>query len=488
MAIWRTGPFTLLLLGLLALTLGADGSSTPTTRQVFIPVQTQPDGESASAPGGPMLDSATHRLAPGDYLLISFFDGKFAEEYRVQVDAAGAINLPLVGDVNISGLIPRDAAELLKQAYTVFYREPQLSVQVLNYGKIEVFVFGPDFPGIVFKLDNGQRLSDLLKVAYKDRQDIDTGEYRRLHLVRGGFDFTALTAPQPLAMTAPQAPNTLATPSPSAVTHCQGSLAGYQNWRPWIEERMHDPASQVWIIDPLQITVEGELSRYNVELQDKDALFIPTPERFVELAGVANQGRYELLGQESLGDILRLAGTINYRNDLINAIIERHDDCGRLQRLVFNFYPALDDLSCIEDFELQNRDRISFMPLEQRIFVLGEVKVGGAFPFLEDSSVLDYIALAEGETPEANMAWIAIIRQQRDRVDPQAAAQVTQVNFKDIAKGRELASNYFLQPGDVIYVPPKGVEFDTALVMQAASTLVTSFAVVNNLTKSSSTK
>jgi protein involved in polysaccharide export with SLBB domain len=485
MSIWRMGPFTVVLLCLLALIVGAAATDSPSSSNASVPVQSSSES-TASAAGGPMLDSASHRLAAGDYLLINFFDGKTAAEYRVQVDAAGEINLPLINSVNVGGLIPRAAADLLMQAYTVFYRQPQATVQVLDYGKIEIFVFGPDFPGEVFKLNNGARLTDLLRDIHLGQDYVQQGAYRQLHLVRGGFDFGALTAPQPLAVTAPAAPNTLATPSPSAVSHSKGSLTGFQNWRPWIEQRMHDPASQVWVVDPLQITVEGELSRYNVVLQDKDALFIPTPERFVELYGVANQGRYELLGQETLGDMLRLAGSVNYRSDLPNAVVERRDDCGRLQRLIFNIYPALDDMSCIENFELQNRDRISFVAPEQRIFVLGEVKLAGAFNFAEDSTVLDYLSQAGGETTDANMSWIAIIRQDRDRLDPQAPASVTQVNFKDIAKGRELAGNYFVIPGDVIYVPPKGVEFNTAEVMQATSTLVTSFAVVNNLTKHSS--
>ena len=51
MSIWRTGPFTLLLMGLLALTLGADAKGTPAARDVFVPVQVENE-PSASAPGG----------------------------------------------------------------------------------------------------------------------------------------------------------------------------------------------------------------------------------------------------------------------------------------------------------------------------------------------------------------------------------------------------------------------------------------------------
>lgn len=479
MALWRSGLLGLAAGCALALLTGAD------SKEKFVPVQL-PAENTSRAPDGPMLDSAMHRIAPGDYLLINFFDGKIAEEYKVQVDSAGEITLPLINATLLGGLVPRDAAELLMQSFSVYYRNPQVSVQVLDYGQIEVFVFGPDFPGAVLKLDNGSRLSDLLKTLRAEQEFVEYGKYRRLHLVRGGFDFSAITAPQPLTTTASAAPNTLATPSPNAISHSKGSLAGFQNYRPWLEQRMHDPDSQVWVLDPLQITVEGELSRFNITLADKDALFIPTAERFVELVGTAAPGRYELLDNESLGDLLRLAGSLNYRNDLANALIERRDDCGKLQRLIFNMFSALDDLSCIEDFPLQNRDRISFVSPEQRIFVMGEVKLAGAYGFAEDSTVLDYIAIAGGETPDANLGWIALIRQGRDRLNPLDAAEVIQVNFKDIAKGKPFAANLFPIPGDVIWVPPKGGTFDTSQLLQAASTFVTGFAVVDSLQSNSS--
>jgi protein involved in polysaccharide export with SLBB domain len=259
------------------------------------------------------------------------------------------------------------------------------------------------------------------------------------------------------------------------VTRSETSLAAITNWRAWIQERNKD--SQVWVIDPLTLTVEGELSRYNIELQRNDVIYIPTAERFVEVHGVANPGRYELLGDESLGDILRLAGSISYTADLINTVITRFDDCGNVERLVFNLFPALDQPQLIEDFQLHNRDYIRIVPREQRVFVLGEVNLAGGFEFVEDSTVLDYVALAGGETPNAHLAWIAIIRQGRNRLDQLNQAEVIQVNFKEIHKGLPLCTDVSLLPGDVIYVPPKGARFELSNVLQAVSTMVTSFAV-----------
>lgn len=428
----------------------------------------------------PQLDSADHLLAEGDYLLAQFYDGQQQQDYYLQVDGAGEVRMPLINAVSVAGLTPREAAELLTDKYTRYYHNPYVSLQVLSFGKFEIFVFGPDFPGKIYQVENGTRLLDVInnKTIFHDNSSSDIGRYRRVHLVRGDIDFNnLLELSQEWQGAGASGSQALNLPSPDAVSRGETSLAALTNWRAWLQARSQD--SQVWVIDPLQLTVEGELSQYDFLLQRHDVIYIPAPERFVDVSGVAVPGRYELLGDESLGDILRLAGSVNYTSDLINTVITRYDDCGNLERLVFNLFPALDQPDLIADFKLQNRDIIRIVPRENRIFVLGEVKLAGAFDFVEDSTILDYIALAGGETPEANLGWIAIIRQGRNRLDQLNQAQVIQVNFKEIHKGLPLCSDVSLLPGDVIYLPPKGESFNLSNILQAIGTLVTTFAVVD---------
>lgn len=433
----------------------------------------------------PLLDTAEHQLAEGDYLLAQFFDGQQQQDYYLQVDSAGEVRMPLINAVNVGGLTPREASELLTSEYERYYHNPYVTIQVLSFGQFEIFVFGPDFPGKIYRVNNGTRMLDILNNTgiFQPTPEVEIGRYRRVHLVRGDFDFHNLMqlAQDWPAETAGGA-QALNLPSPGAVTRSETSLAAITNWRAWLQERNKD--SQVWVIDPLALTVEGELSRYNIELERNDVIYVPTAERFVEVRGVANPGRYELLGDETLGDILRLAGSISYTADLINTVITRFDDCGNVERLVFNLFPALDQPQLIEDFQLQNRDVIRIVPREQRVFVLGEVNLAGAFEFVEDSTVLDYVALAGGETPSAHLAWIAIIRQGRNRLDQLNQAEVIQVNFKEIHKGLPLCTDVSLLPGDVIYVPPKGARFELSNVLQAVSTMVTSFAVFDSASNS----
>lgn len=425
----------------------------------------------------PLVDAASHRLAEGDYLLAQFFDGQRQQDYYLQVDSAGEVRMPLVDAVAVAGLTPREAAELLTAEYQVYYHKPYVALQVLKRGQFEVFLFGPDFPGRMFKLDNGTRLSDLWQRLKLE----EPGRYRRVHVIRGDLDFYSLTVSLPTALPAlADGASVIAAPSPGAVARADSSLASHTNWRRWVEERIEDPDSRVWVIDPLAITMEGELSRYNVELRKQDVVYVPTAERFVEVRGTAVPGRYELLSKETLGDVLRLAGTVNYAGDLVNTVVKRFDECGNLERLIFNLFPALDDTAEIAAFELHNRDVVSIVSREERVFVLGEVHLAGAFPFVEDSTPLDYIAQAGGETPSANMPWIAIIRQGRNRLDQLPQAEVIQVNFKEIAKGLPLCTDISLLPGDIVYVPPKGFQFEFGQIIQTVSAAVTSFAVVDN--------
>jgi protein involved in polysaccharide export with SLBB domain len=427
----------------------------------------------------PLLNAAGHLLAEGDYLLAQFSDGIEQEDFHLQVDSAGEVQMPLIGAVQVAGLNPKQAADALTEAYRKYYRNPYVAIQVLDLGRFEIFVFGPDFPGRTYLLPNGSDFLDMLRGLELGRE----GLYRRIHLIRGDVDFKAITdEAKPLLeeFEEGEGDGLITLPSPGAVSREHESLAGFVNWRKWVSERIDDPQSEVTVIDPLRITVEGELSDHNVVLQAHDVVYIPTPERFVDISGVKNPGRYELLGEETLGDILRLAGTLNYSADLQNTVIRRTDECGDMERLIFNLYPALDDPGVIECYPLQNRDVITIINREERIFVLGEVNSAGAFTFREDSTVLDYIAEAGGETPQAHLAWIAVIRQGRDRLNPQLPSEVIQANFKEIHKGLPLCQDISLLPGDVIYVPPKGFKFEMPQVIQAISTAVTGYAVVEN--------
>lgn len=431
----------------------------------------------------PVLSVMDHSLSPGDFLKVQFYDGRTEQEYNVQVDTGGSIKLPLIGALPVAGMGLGAAAELITQEYLVYYKQPVVAVQLLESGQFEVFVYGPDQPGQTLQLNNGAKLLDVLQELNLTANP----RYRRLHLVRGGFDFGSVAGMA--GHGGPATPNverqTVGVSAPAAVCRSSGRAAvGKSGWQEWIAARLESPESSVWVIDPLELTLEGNISELNIQLANHDVIYLPTPRQSVDLLGVSRSGRYELLPGETLGDILRLTGSHNILTDLSNTMVRRYGSDGELSQWILNLDPAADNAAAAA-FELQHNDVVQIATRENRVFVLGEVFESGAFDFRTDATVLDYISLAKGHTPDANLAWIAIIRPSRNRTEPLEQADIVRVNFKEIHKGHPLATDIHPLPGDVIYVPPKGYEFKFENIVQAYSSLMTTFAVIESTNDSS---
>lgn len=432
----------------------------------------------------PVLNVMDHYLSPGDYLLVQFFDGREQQEYNVQVDTAGQIKLPLVGALQVAGMGLRGAAEMITKEYLVYYKQPVVSLQLLEAGQFQVFVYGPDQPGQMLQLDNGAQLLDVLEKLELTANP----RYRRLHLVRGGFDYASLAgmARSGSPVSVDGQGQTMGLSAPAAVCRSSGRNVSHHGWQEWINERLESPQSSVWVIDPLELTLEGNISELNIQLANHDVIYLPAPQQSVDLLGVSRSGRYELLPGETLGDILRLTGSHNILTDLSNTMVRRYDSSGALTQWILNLEQGSDSLEAAAGFELKHNDVVQVATRENRVFVLGEVFESGAFDFRTDATVLDYIALAKGHTPDANLAWIAIIRPPRNRIEPLEQADIVRVNFKEIHKGHPLATDIYPLPGDVVYVPPKGYEFKFENIVQAYSSLMTTFAVIESTNDNSS--
>ena len=94
----------------------------------------------------PRPDSRTallYTIAITDSLQVSVFGE--ADLSRIsRVDARGSINLPLVGEVKVSGLTLRDAEQAIGRAYREgrYLRNPQVTVTVETYAVREISVQG----------------------------------------------------------------------------------------------------------------------------------------------------------------------------------------------------------------------------------------------------------------------------------------------------------------------------------------------------------
>ena len=79
----------------------------------------------------------------------------------------------------------------------------------------------------------------------------------------------------------------------------------------------------------------------------------------------------------------------------------------------------------------------------RKYFIQGEVFKSGAFPLLVPTTVLQALVLAGGFRDFANQKKITIMRR----------GERLKFNYKDVIKGKNMAQNILLEPGDLIFVP-----------------------------------
>ena len=79
--------------------------------------------------------STRYQLGSGDKLRISFFGKHYSDlSGDYEIDGAGIVPLPLVGNIRLGGKTVSEAENAIKDAYKPDYvKDPRVSVQVLNY-------------------------------------------------------------------------------------------------------------------------------------------------------------------------------------------------------------------------------------------------------------------------------------------------------------------------------------------------------------------
>ena len=83
----------------------------------------------------------------------------------------------------------------------------------------------------------------------------------------------------------------------------------------------------------------------------------------------------------------------------------------------------------------------------QKFYILGEVSRTGEYPIVKDLSVLQAFALAGGFTEWASKDEILLIRRESGQ------KKVYKIDYKDMAKGKNLDQDLLIRENDTIIVP-----------------------------------
>jgi polysaccharide export outer membrane protein len=118
--------------------------STPAVAQNQAPPASRSDAASTAPPksdSGVAVDPKTYVIGAQDILMIKVWrEMDFTGPYTVRPD--GKISMPLVGDVQASGLTPERLGEQLKQALSNFINSPDVSVSLETVGSKKFYITG----------------------------------------------------------------------------------------------------------------------------------------------------------------------------------------------------------------------------------------------------------------------------------------------------------------------------------------------------------
>ena len=158
--------------------------------------------------------------------------------------------------------------------------------------------------------------------------------------------------------------------NPLALINVAGGIAENGTYRRIIHKRSGEVIAEIDLYD---VFVEGDLSIFK-QLRSGDSIVVGEIKNEVQISGgIAKPGRYEIMSNESLENLLSFAGHISNNNTFSKITLERRES-GNYKSLII-------DLTEIENISLLDGDSIEIPYVKpifnqaKRVKITGEVKI-----------------------------------------------------------------------------------------------------------------
>lgn len=394
------------------------------------------------------IDPDTYITGPNDVLQLYIW-GEFDQPYTLQINPEGYVLIPTVGSFHISGLSLTAAKERLSTAVQNKYPNVDISISLVSMRFFTAYVTGAVLNEGSFTIHPTTRVLDIIKQA-------------------GGFKGRIASSGQDA-----------------------GGATNLNTGRRSIQLIHRDGTSERVDLDMFLAT--GDLA-HNPYVRMGDVVHVSFRKHSVSIFGAVNQeGQYEFLPGDTLGDLVILAKGLNRSRPLISAELWRFQE-GIEQAEVIDLggtKEALEELNyeTIRHIELRPNDAVfiraqSLWQSTHTVVISGEVRFQGRYRIEPGvTHIKDVVAAAGGLTDEASLIGARVIRTKvRAEKDPQLeqlkrqseVAGLTDMNIEDRAylktktreeKGRvavdferlfvdgDEGQNILLANGDVIFFP-----------------------------------
>jgi protein involved in polysaccharide export with SLBB domain len=339
-------------------------------------------------------------LGAGDGLVINMWGGQ-SDRLERTVDRQGQVALPEAGTITIAGMTIAHAQVAIQQALGGQFKSEKVEISLGRLRTVRVYVVG----------------------------DVQRP---------GAYDISSLSTPL----------NALyAAGGPTA----RGSLRTLRQYRG------KQLIREIDLYDFLLHGVRSDIDR----LLPGDTILVPTVGPQVAVAGMVRRPAiYELKGEQSLGEVLDLAGGALVSATLRQIKVERVEAHQRRTMLSVDLPEGQEGIAhALAAFQVQDGDQVLVSPIlpydEQVVFLDGHVFRPGKYPYRDGMTINDLLHSYQDVMPEpANHAEIIRLR------PPDLRPETISVNLADILAGDETIR---LQPFDVIRIFSR-YEIDSPMV------------------------
>lgn len=214
-------------------------------------------------------------IGPDDNFKIHLW-GKAEQTYNVTVDRDGRITIPRLGAVSVAGLTFSEMKSLLLHKFKEYYPDFDMSVSMGRLRTVQIFIVGESENPGTYSVSS---LSTVITALFAAGGPGKNGSMRNIHLIRNGK---------------------------------------------LIKE-----------IDLYDFFLKGD-KKQDTRLEPGDTIFIPVIGPVVGVAGnIRRPAIYEIHGNQSISDIIAVAGGVLPVGYLQNVVVERIEDHRR--RIIRNF-------------------------------------------------------------------------------------------------------------------------------------------------------
>jgi len=307
-------------------------------------------------------------------LLLVNIWGPLSNQIMSQITAEGYVVIPSIMDIKVAGLSLADGSEKIKMTLDKYFKDTDFTIRLMKMRKFRVYATGEITIPGTYFVRGSDSLSDLIEIAQG---------------LSSGADETGIQ-----------------------LRHLHGA------------------------VDTVDIS---EFYRFgnneaNPYLQGGDVIYVPAvdlTEDYITIEGnFESPGIYQLKSDESLYAILSRLKLLNRESNIQNIELIRDD-----QNFSFNL---MNDVNSAMQEMLRKGDRIYIAPIQEYVYVSGEVRQSGAFPYRANYTSKDYYGMSGPMESARSVDKIYVIRGLTG----------------EVVKGGDVV----VEKGDVVVVPQRGRE------------------------------